>query len=181
MRFFLFLNKTFDFDGEKMTFDHKTNRIYVDLDCVLADFNSAAIPLMDGYDPQEFENKFGSEEFWKRIHTKPKFFLELPLMPDALVLYKAVKKYRPIILTGIPKGIETHKNQKIEWVNKHFGKEQLIVCCQAKKKSDYCLPGDVIVDDRTIYKHLWEKKGGIWITHKNAEDSIFRLQEMQII
>ena len=36
-------------------------------------------------------------------------------------------------------------------------------------------PGDVLVDDRENHRHLWDSAGGIFIHHKNAEDSVRRL------
>jgi len=164
-----------------MTFNHKTGRLFLDMDGVLADFDKAAVPMMDGMDPANFEAARGSDEFWKRIHTNPNFFLDLDLMEDALELYDAVKHLRPVILTGIPKEMEGNANQKQDWALKHFGKEQLIVCCRAKKKSDYCLPGDVLVDDRTVYKHYWERKGGVYVVHKNAKNSLDQLKELGVL
>ena len=164
-----------------MLFNHKTSRLFLDMDGVLADFDRAAIPLMDGYNPEEFERKFGSKVFWERVNSNPNFFLELELMQDAMQLYDAVKHLRPIILTGMSRDMQGHINHKLDWGLKHFGREQIVICCQASKKSQFCLPNDIIVDDRKIYKHLWEKKGGIWITHTSASNSLKKLEELGVI
>jgi len=162
-------------------FDHRFNRIFLDMDGVLADFDKAAIPLMDGLSPEVFEKTRGSDEFWKRINSNPTFFSDLPLMEDAMDLYDVVKKYRPIILTGVPKAVEAHRSQKIDWGLKHFGKSQIVIPCQAKRKSEYLLPGDVLVDDRTVYKHLWERAGGIYIVHKSAAQSLEALWQLGVL
>jgi hypothetical protein len=39
-------------------------------------------------------------------------------------------------------------------------------------------PGDVLVDDRENHRHLWENAGGIFVHHKNAEDTLRQLAEI---
>jgi hypothetical protein len=41
--------------------------------------------------------------------------------------------------------------------------------------------GDVIVDDFLKYRHLWEAKGGHWIHHVSAEQSVKELRALEII
>jgi 5'(3')-deoxyribonucleotidase len=162
-------------------FNHLTNQIWLDYDGVLVDFNKAAIPLLDGLQPEEFEKTYGTRNFWKRINSCKYFFRDLELMPDAMELYDAVKHLYPIILTGIPNGVNPHANQKHESVMRYFGHKQEVICCLAREKSEYCLPGDVLVDDRIIFKHLWEAKQGHYIIHTSAKDSIRQLKEYGVI
>jgi hypothetical protein len=39
-------------------------------------------------------------------------------------------------------------------------------------------PGDVLVDDRDTHRQLWEDAGGIFVHHKNAEDTLRQLAEI---
>jgi len=45
----------------------------------------------------------------------------------------------------------------------------------ARNKHLHMEPGDVLVDDREKHRGLWEDAGGIFVRHKNAEDSIREL------
>lgn len=163
-----------------MKFDPKVNHLWLDCDGVLADFDKSAKKMM-GMPPEEFEKKFGSTKFWEVIHSNPRFFYELELMPDAMHLYNNVKHLKPTILTGIPQKMDAEKNEKVLWAAEKFGPDQKIICCRAKLKSTYLTPGDVIVDDRRIYKHLWEKAGGTFVLHTSAKKSLNELFALGVI
>jgi 5'(3')-deoxyribonucleotidase len=165
---------------EKYRFNPNVNKIYLDMDGVLADFNKKAIEIF-GMHPEQYDKIHGQDGFWKEINKYPTFFYDLELMEDARFLYNAVIHLNPTILTGIPRDMDAFENQKHLWSEKHFGKEQKIICCRASKKSQFCKPGDVIVDDRIRYKKLWEKANGIWITHKSAKESIDKLKEIGVL
>jgi 5'(3')-deoxyribonucleotidase len=155
-------------------FNKNVNTLWLDLDGVIADFNKSAIEIM-GMMPKVYEKTHGTGKFWKAINSKPNFFFDLEKMMDADELYDNVKHLNPIILTGIPANMNEFSNQKVEWVKKHFGSDQQIICCKAREKSKFCKPGDILVDDRTIFKHLWENAGGIYVTHFNSKQSLDEL------
>ena len=48
----------------------------------------------------------------------------------------------------------------------------------ARQKCEYASPGDVLVDDTTRYAHLWEARGGIFVRHTSAVESIQALREL---
>lgn len=161
-------------------FDKEKNKIFLDADGVLADFNKKAIEVF-GMHPEEYDRIHGQEGFWKAINSVPTFFYDLELMADSRILYDAVKHLNPTILTGIPRNMDAFENQKHLWAEKHFGKEQKVICCRASKKSQFCKPGDIIVDDRKVYRKLWEKAGGIWILHRSAKQSLEELHELGVV
>ena len=41
--------------------------------------------------------------------------------------------------------------------------------------------GDVLIDDRAKYRHLWEEAGGIFIHHTSASSSIEALRQLEIL
>jgi hypothetical protein len=94
----------------------------------------------------------------------------LPLKPDARALYDAVARFAPTILTGAPLG-DWAEPQKIAWAGVHFPGVPIIVCL-ARNKPEHCLPGDVLVDDQDKHRDPWTAKGGIFIHHTSAADSI---------
>jgi hypothetical protein len=48
--------------------------------------------------------------------------------------------------------------------------------CRALYKCDYCVPGDILIDDRPQYRDRWEKAGGAFIHHTSAKESISELR-----
>jgi hypothetical protein len=146
----------------------------LDCDGVLADF--------DGYfesvfamPPRLLENKHGTKRFWANLQSHDDFYNKLPLMPDAMELFEAVKHLNPAILTGLPVG-DWAEPQKRTWGARNFPETKMI-CCLSKDKRDHMKPGDVLVDDWPKYQHLWEEAGGIFILHKSAKQSIEALKE----
>ena len=149
-------------------------QIYLDCDGVLADFDKAAEKIL-GLPPAIFEDRFGSGQFWKLLAGHGDFFGCLDPMPDAYVLYDAVKHCKPIILTGLPQGTWAEP-QKRRWARRYFPGVPVITTMAALKR-EHCHPGDVLVDDRIHYRHLWEAEGGVFIRHTDAQSSIRALKE----
>jgi hypothetical protein len=148
-------------------------QLYLDCDGVLADFDKGATAIL-GAPPRRFEERHGIGRFWKMLASAPDFYFSLPLMPDAMQLFDAVKHLDPIILTGLPRG-NWAADQKMRWAAKHFPGVRMITC-MARDKRDHAKEGDVLVDDNSKYRHLWEQAGGIFVHHKNAAQSIEALR-----
>ena len=136
--------------------------LFVDLDGVLADFDAGYAALSRG----------AREVDWSLIKAAPGFWRDLPLMPDAMVLWEAVRDQHPTILTGLPDDMQSAEEEKRAWVEEHLGPDIEVICCRSEDKASYARPGDILVDDREKYRALWEGAGGVWITHRSAEESI---------
>ena len=167
-------------------FDHTVNRLWLDMDGVLADFDGSALPMFQEFYPwigsvEVFDQTYGQDEFWRIINSNPNFFRELALMPDAMELYDSVKHLNPGVITGIPRDMDPLNNQKLEWAREHFPDIEDVFCCRAKKKNEHMIPGDVIVDDRTPHIKAWTSKGGFWVLHKNAKRSIAELKVLGVL
>jgi 5'(3')-deoxyribonucleotidase len=150
----------------------KQPRLFLDADGVLADFDLAACELL-GMKPKAFIDKYGRGAFWQRLARAKNFYGSLPEMPDARVLFDAVKHLKPTILTGLPIG-EWAAPQKVEWAAEHFP-GVAIITCMARDKHKHMHPGDVLVDDREKHRPAYEEAGVIFLHHKNAEDSLRQL------
>jgi hypothetical protein len=149
-------------------------QLYLDCDGVLADFDKGATAIL-GMHPRAFEKRFGLGKFWQKLASAPDFYFSLPLLPDAMRLFDAVKHLDPIILTGLPRG-NWAADQKVRWAAQHFPGTRIITT-MARDKRNHAKEGDVLVDDQLRHSALWEEVGGIFIHHKNAEDSIERLKD----
>ena len=152
-------------------------RIFIDLDGVLADFDGhyarhyGAVPDRSTREPAAF---------WKNIAEHPGgFFRRMPLMPDARVLWDAVKHLNPVILTGVPISVYDAAAQKRAWVAEHFPGTRVITTTSREKRF-YGRPGDVLVDDWAKYRGLWESMGGTFVLHVSAENSLRELEKLVI-
>lgn len=151
------------------------NRIYLDCDGVLADFDMGFKQEFE-IDPSVYETAHGSAAFWKNIRNCNGFFEHLPLMPDAKELFHAVEHLRPIILTGCPFG-GWAENQKMRWRDKHFPGVPMVTC-MSKNKYQYCKTGDVLIDDMEKARAAWNAAGGHFILHTSASNSIGQFEEI---
>ncbi len=147
--------------------------IYLDCDGVLADFDTGAANTLAMH-PRDFERRHGLKKLWEALAATPHFFERLPLLPDAMELYEAVKHTEPVILTGLPRG-SWAAPQKVRWAARYFPGVEIITTNAALKR-EHCHPGDALVDDRTKYAHLWEDAGGVFIHHRDARRSIEELK-----
>jgi 5'(3')-deoxyribonucleotidase len=150
-------------------------RLFLDADGVLADFDLSVRRLL-GMRPKEYIAKHGRGAFWKQLARAPNFYGDLPEMPDARVLFDAVKHLKPTILTGLPQG-SWAAPQKVEWAAEHFPGVPIITC-MAADKHQHMHRGDVLVDDREKHRGAYEEAGVVFVHHKNAEDSLRQLAKI---
>jgi hypothetical protein len=149
--------------------------LFLDADGVLADFDAGAKALL-GMTPREYEARRGRGAFWKRLADAPDFYASLAKMPDADVLFDAVKHLQPTILTGLPLG-NWAAPQKVKWAAEHFPGVPIITC-MARDKHKHMKPGDVLVDDRENHRAAYEAEGVVFVHHRNAEDSLRQLAKI---
>lgn len=155
-------------------------RVYLDMDGVLADFDKRAMEIL-GVVPRDFEGQQGAQALWDKLDERDDFFSSLAPMPDCFDLVEGVKKlgFHPTILTGTPKRNTLRAaTQKREWVARNLGKEYEVITCPSKDK---CLHmekvGDVLIDDWEKWQSRWEDRGGRFILHTSAKDSLNRLKQ----
>lgn len=154
-------------------------QVFIDLDGVLADFDSryeAVFGERNNHDAPE------PPDFWSRLgaHADGHFYAELVLMPDARELWAGVSAMNPIVLTGIPRSLPHAEPDKRAWVARHFGADVQVICCASKDKCRYGRPGDVLIDDWSKYRHLWEEMGGLFILHTSAASSLDALSALSL-
>lgn len=147
-------------------------QLYLDCDGVLADFERGATELL-GMPSRAYEKRHGIGGFWREIARNPDFYGTLPLMPDAMELFDAVRHLMPVILTGLPRG-NWAAPQKIKWAADHFPGTQ-ILAVMAVDKRNHAQEGDILVDDQLKHAHLWEAAGGIFVHHEDAATTIAKL------
>jgi hypothetical protein len=151
-------------------------QVWLDCDGVLADF-IAGFRMLKGMTPEHFEAIYGSSVLWSCIASTDNFFGALPVIEEGRKLYNYLKCYRPIILTGIPRG-DWSVPQKLSWRDKHFPGVPMVTCYSRDKRL-YCQQGDILIDDTLTYKSLWESAGGTFIHFTgSAEATIAILKDI---
>ena len=149
-------------------------QLYLDCDGVLADFDKGATAVL-GLPPRLYEKRHGLGRFWQKLAQAPEFYFGLPLMDDAMDLFEAVRHLDPVILTGLPRG-NWAADQKVRWAAQYFPGTRIITT-MARDKRDHAREGDVLVDDQTRHRALWEDVGGVFVHHSNAADTLDQLSE----
>jgi hypothetical protein len=150
-------------------------QLFLDCDGVLADFDQGAIAIL-GMPPKAFEKRHGIGRFWAKLASAPDFYFSLPLLPGATELFEAVKHLDPIILTGLPRG-NWAADQKVRWAAQHFPGTRIITT-MARNKRDHGKPGDVLVDDMLKHAALWEEMGGVFVHHRNVDETLEKLRAL---
>ena len=144
-------------------------KLYVDMDGVLADFETAAKKAV-GVDRID---RIDQQELWDAVERRgPKFWENLKKLGDADELWRFVKPYNPTILTS-PSKSEWCIPGKKKWAKKHFGNVKVI--CE-KKKAKYARPNTILIDDWNKQTKRFEAAGGIGIIHKSAKATIEELK-----
>lgn len=161
----------------------KTWQLFLDLDNVLAAFD-AHYEWTFGEAIDRGPGRVTPPNFWTNLAGSPDFWDTIPPCHDALALWHGAKALHPapIILTGIPGGVERGDivaGQKRAWVARNIDSQARVICCRTKDKRLHGRHGDTLVDDWPRYRALWEQMGGIFVLHTSAEASLATLREQR--
>lgn len=140
---------------------------------MLADFDTGAAAAL-GMNPKAFEKRFGLGRFWAKLAKTPDFYFGLPLLPDGMALFDAVRHLDPVILTGVPRGAWA-ADQKVRWAARYFPGTRIITTF-ARDKRKHAKRGDVLVDDQPRHASAWEEAGGVFIHHEDAASTVEKLK-----
>lgn len=159
-------------------------KIYCDMDGVVADFVKGVYKLIQNYDDEKYlkDSEYRSM-MWKLIgeysKTGGKLWLELDMMPDAMVLWDYISKYdNTEILTASGDPMYGAPEQKMEWVKRRFGDVKTNVVRQSKMKAAFAAPNHILIDDMSKSIDPWVAAGGIGILHRSAAETINKLKEL---
>ena len=154
------------------------NRIFVDMDGVLADF-------VTGVQGPKYLNgpltDFIYEDHKIALSNKG-LFKDLPLMPGMKDLINAVKDtgvYWEILTCTGELNRKKVAQDKTIWIREHVDPGVVITCTfKGEQKAAYAKPDSILIDDRPRNIKAWTDAGGIGILHKNAADTIAQLQDL---
>lgn len=157
-------------------------KLFLDLDGVLADFDTAANAALNGECHYRYDFIHGGDALWERLNAVPDFFANFGPMPDWHELWNAVVHLEPVILTALPKtNPSSVDEQKRRWVYRWLGPYVEVVTCQTKEKPRYAKNGSILVDDRSVNQKAWTDAGGHFILHNRAVHTVTKLKQMGVI
>lgn len=155
-------------------------KVFVDMDGVLADFDTLYLERF-GVALGPFRSTYTDPpNFWENIRGHGRFFEALPMMADALDLWRGLKTLgvAPIVLSGVSeKTGDDSAEQKRRWVRRWLGKNVPMIFCKSSEKCVFGRAGDVLIDDWTKHQAKWEAMGGVFIVHTSAEESLRQLRD----
>jgi len=150
-------------------FNKKTNILYLDLDGVLADFDKFIEQHIKEIFPQN--KNVDDSKMWEYINDVDRFFYHLDPTAYAYRLFNLALSVADNveILTALPAKTwvtPTARQDKIDWVRKHFSKTiKVNFGPYSKDKWKHANPGDILIDDRADNISSWNSAGGIGILH----------------
>lgn len=160
------------------------NTLYMDMDGVVADFDEYAyrtlgIPPAEGIYP---------EHIWQKLASNPRIYRDLikTNYSDLLVAkcqeFSIKHSYNLLFLTAVPKGNDVHYAfyDKVNWANQYFPGIPVHFGPYSKDKHLHCKPKDILIDDRKSNILEWLSAGGIAIHHRNINETIEKLSNLQI-
>jgi 5'(3')-deoxyribonucleotidase len=160
----------------------RVKRIFIDMDGVLADFNTGVETLTGREFPNTDQGHNDYDERKEEL-TNKRLFRMLPPMPDMYDLIGYVRH------TGLPWEILTAAGvvnrelvvfDKNEWIKEHVSPTVVVTCTMSgSQKGMFAIKGSVLIDDRKQNLDAWEAHGGIGILHTSAEDTINQLKELR--
>jgi 5'(3')-deoxyribonucleotidase len=147
------------------------NKIYMDFDGVLADFNKGYKDFF-GRDAKK-DDSFTVKQF---CYTKPHFYRDLPINPKGLELfYKLKDKYEIIFLTTPMEGMIFCKIDKLTWVKENLGDYTVYF---SDNKSEYVEDEEsVLIDDMDYNLIPWSEAGGTAIKFPQSDEKILNTIE----
>lgn len=156
-------------------------QIYCDMDQVLVNFMGGANKVLTANGLQPFQHT-EKDVKWQVLDKQPKFWANLEPMPDAMMLWRFIRQYRPNILSTPSKRMASCKPEKIEWIHKHltnFGEIHLV---PREDKQKFAVTSDgkpnLLIDDYEKNIKEWIAAGGIGVRHINSMNTISQLRKL---
>lgn len=167
----------------------EVQKIYFDMDGVVADFNRGVaelchlpvIPISEVTEAQD-------DEMWKAIRAVGHFYDKLEPIPGAVQMFRTIQERfgdRCEILTGIPKkrrGIDTAGADKTAWAHRILSPDVTVNIVYAEEKKNFCKgKAYILIDDLEKNIHAWEAASGTGVLCRSPQQTMELLHQMGVI
>jgi hypothetical protein len=170
-------------------------KIFCDLDGVLTDFEGRFMSklkeegpkyyskseLSQITTPEEFEKKFGKEEFWKFIdqYVGVGFWVGMEWMKGGKDLWNYIKQYNPTILSAPSRDPSSRLGKRL-WVKNQISSQPKLIFAYSTEKQNYAAPNHILIDDKKSNIEQWRSAGGIGIrcVYGNIQPVIQELKQL---
>lgn len=153
--------------------------IYCDMDGVLADFAKSATSyfhIAPDRDQKAFTKLWTGVEGTQNLPRDwPTFWMDLPVLPHAISLWRMIAPFNPAILTAIPKSWPSSAVGKRIWCSRHlpgFSTHNDFHAVQASEKQRWAKQHDgtpnILIDDYSRNIKQWTAAGGIGIQYADG-------------
>ena len=155
-------------------------KIYLDMDGVIADFNKKYRQLYKIY-PHEADTYKVFDKFFNQF-IESREFAKLDLMPDTMELIEYLRSL-PIpteILssTSSEKRDAPIREQKLEWLKNHGIDFPVILVPGKRHKKNYSNTNSLLIDDTEQNINQWREVGGVAIHHKDVISTLKILKDL---
>lgn len=146
--------------------------IYIDMDGVVADFEKFASNYL-GRKIGWGELDITSEE-WQKLSEVDHLYYNLDLIPESTTVVALCKsfstRFNVSFLTAIPReqSMPTAKDDKTNWLNKYFPGMMINFGPYSRDKQNWCMPGDILIDDKPENVEQWVAKKGVAVHHTGS-------------
>lgn len=157
--------------------------LYLDMDDVIADFQSYAIKKLG---KKSHQGKW-DDDSWNSLKENQRLYRDLDKTKQADDLVNACRElcekrlWSLKFLTAVPKGndVKWAFYDKVLWAQLRYPDIPVMFGPYSKDKHVHCLPGDILIDDRSDNIKEWIAAGGIGIQHKrNIKDTLKILSQL---
>ena len=156
------------------------NKIFVDMDGVLADFVKGVEGAKYLNGPLTCDQDYDE----KKIELSNNgLFRNLPVMPGMEKLIKHVDQtahHWEILTASGEINREVVVKDKLKWIKKHVGPNVIVTATiKGRDKAVFARPNHVLIDDRKDNIEAWEQAGGIGVLHTDADNTINQLKKLK--
>lgn len=156
----------------------KVDKIYFDMDGVLADFDRGIRELCHIEPKIQGQNSPQEDDImWEKVRDVGHFYDKLYPIEGALEMFRELyEKYgdKCEILSGIPKprrGITTSAEDKINWAHRVLSENLKVNIVYREEKKEYVKgPGYILIDDFDKNIREWNEAGGTGILFTTPEE-----------
>jgi 5'(3')-deoxyribonucleotidase len=152
--------------------NNRRNTIYIDMDGVVADFDTAATDYLRNEIKVDIANKEEGKwppNIWERLRDHHRFYRYLPKMECADRVIELAREFRDdlgwnlMFLTAIPRGNDMPWTfyDKVMWAQERYPDIPVHFGPYSHDKQSHCHPGDILVDDRKDNCEQWRSAGGV--------------------